>query len=120
MVAAAFVRLKAASPPLTVLPGTVAPATRSLVVVDVGNGLGSGGMAAPAARDLVVVIPASSASSLRASTSHPAFSRGPISPWVLAADAANGWAWQWCSSPSPSLPRRRPLEDEIVLALIPA
>jgi hypothetical protein len=30
----------------------------------------------------------------------------PVSPWVLAADAANGWAWQSCSSTSPTLPRR--------------
>jgi hypothetical protein len=30
----------------------------------------------------------------------------PVSPWVLAADAANGWALQSCSSTSPTLPRR--------------
>ena len=41
-------------------------------------------------------------------TQWAALPRGPVSPWVLAADAANGWAWQSCSSPSPSppLPRR--------------
>ena len=54
MVAAAFVRPTAASPPLAFLRGTVAPAS-SLVIVDVGNGHGSGVTVAPAARDLIVV-----------------------------------------------------------------
>ncbi len=34
-----------------------------------------------------------------------ALPRGPVSSWVLVADAANGWAWQSCSSPLPPLPR---------------
>ena len=58
MVAAAFVRQTAASPPLAFLRGTSAPTARSLDVVDVGrvgDGYGSGGTAAPAARDIVVV-----------------------------------------------------------------
>ena len=55
MVAATFVRPTAAPLPLAFLRGTVAPAARTLVIVDIGNGRGSGGTAAPAARDLVVV-----------------------------------------------------------------
>ena len=58
MVAAAFVRSTAASPPLAFLRGTAVPAAHSLVIVNIGrfgDGRGRGGTAAPAARDLVVV-----------------------------------------------------------------
>ena len=58
MVADAFVRPTATSPPLAFLRGMAAPAAYSLVVVDVGRfggGRGSGGTAAPAARDIVIV-----------------------------------------------------------------
>ena len=55
MVAATFVRPTAASLPLAFLRGTVAPAARSLIIVNVGNAHGSGGRAAPAAQNLVVI-----------------------------------------------------------------